>query len=86
MNIALWYEKLLFLVFEHYVKQVCNKTRFSEENFAFAILYELLYVERHLLGDEEVLHVFGQCDAHVLAQVEEVGYGLFGVENNCGVA
>ena len=44
----------------------------TEENLALTILYILLNIESHHLGDAEVFHILGNSDTEFTAQIEEM--------------
>lgn len=76
MYVALGYEELLVFVFEHEGKQVVNLACIAVEDFALAVLDVALDIKRYGLCNTEILHVFGDIDAHLLAELEEIVDGV----------
>ena len=70
------HEILLGLVLHHCWYERVDLAGCAKEHFALAVLHILLYVECDGFGDAEVLHVLGDCDAHLLGEVEVVVDGV----------
>ena len=78
-------EVFFSFVLAHHGEKFRPSSARSVEDFALAVLHVLLDVENDLFGDAEILHVLGQGDAKLFAEVEEVVDGVLGVEHHGGV-
>ena len=72
MYIAQGNEVLLVLMLVDDGQQAVVLACGAEEDLALAVLHVLLYIECDHLGNAEILHVFGDGDAKLAAEVEEM--------------
>ena len=82
MDRAQRYKIFLGLVLHHCGYERIDLAGCAEEHLALAVLYVFLDVQCYSLGHAEVLHVLGDCDAHLLGEVEIVVDGVARCEDN----
>ena len=62
MYVTLGYQKLFFLVLGHDIDEVVPLARLAEKHFALAILYILLDIQCHLLGELNTIAVWSRME------------------------
>ena len=72
MNVGHRYEITLCLMLEDRSHEAVYLTGIAEEHLTLAVLDILLDVERHGLGDAEILHVLRDVYSHLGAKLEEM--------------
>ena len=86
VDVALGDEEAFGAVAEDLGEEVVDAACVAVEDFALAVLDVLLDVEGDGLGDAEIFHVFGDVNAHLPAELEEVVDGVAAGEDDGGVA
>ena len=66
----------------HLGQQIHNLSGIAEEHLALTILNILLNIERYLLRNAKVLHIFRNLQTHFLGQLEVIVDGMPGSEHD----